>query len=101
MAKRMNNLEAPGDGQYFPRGQGLVDGNRLHSLVGMEKQLAHHLPEETGRAPHGPKRTSALGHGDVEPVHVSRRTRFPHYRSGAADMIRVAVSENEVLELIR
>src|SRR6202008_149367 len=27
MARRMNNLEASGDGQYFPRGQGLVDGN--------------------------------------------------------------------------
>jgi hypothetical protein len=34
-------------------------------------------------------------------MHVGRRTSFPHDRSGAADMIRVAVSENEMLELIR
>ena len=34
-----------------------------------------------------------------ERVHVGPRTGFPHNRSGAADMIRVAVSENQVLEL--
>jgi hypothetical protein len=32
-------------------------------------------------------------------VHVGPRTGFPHDRSGAADMIRVVVSENQVLEL--
>src|SRR5579863_4804681 len=101
MARRRNDFETAGDGQYFPRGQMLVDANRLHSLVGMEKQFTHHLPQETGCAPHGPKRTSALGDGDIERVHVGARTSFPHDRSGTADMIRVAVSENKVLELIR
>ena len=33
-------------------------------------------------------------------MHVGPRTGFPHDRSGAADMIRVAVSENQVLELV-
>jgi len=32
---------------------------------------------------------------------VGPRTGFPHDGSGAADMIRVAVSENQVLELAR
>jgi hypothetical protein len=32
-------------------------------------------------------------------MHVGPRTGFPHDRSGAADMIRVAVSENQVLDL--
>jgi hypothetical protein len=35
-----------------------------------------------------------------ERVHVGPRTGFPHNRSGAADIIRVAVSENQVLELV-
>jgi hypothetical protein len=33
-------------------------------------------------------------------MHVGPRTGFPHDRSGAADMIRVAVSENQVLDLV-
>ena len=37
---------------------------------------------------------------DIERVHVGPRTGFPHNRSGAAEVIRVAVSENQVLELI-
>jgi hypothetical protein len=41
-----------------------------------------------------PKRTSTLGHRDIERVHVGPRTGFPHDRSGTADMIRVAASEN-------
>jgi hypothetical protein len=58
------------------------------------------LYRQTRCRPHRPKRTSTLGHGDIEPVHVGPRTGFPHDRSGAADMIRVAVSENQVLELV-
>jgi hypothetical protein len=96
----MNNFDAAGDGQYFPRGQGLVDGNRLQSLVGMEEKIAHHAPQQTGRRPYRPKRASTLGYRDIERVHVGPHTGFPHDRSGAADMIRVAVSENQVPELI-
>jgi hypothetical protein len=44
--------------------------------------------------------TSTLGRRDIERVHAGPRTGFPHDRSGAADMIRVAVSKNCVLELI-
>jgi len=36
----------------------------------------------------------------IERVHVGLRTGFPHDRSCAADMIRMAVSENEVLEFL-
>ena len=32
-------------------------------------------------------------------MHVSSRTGFPHDRGGAADMIRVAVGEHQLLEL--
>jgi hypothetical protein len=32
-------------------------------------------------------------------VHVSSRTGFPHDRGGAANMIRVAVGEHQLLEL--
>ncbi|MGC1585090.1 MAG: hypothetical protein WA791_05230 [Rhodomicrobium sp.] len=58
------------------------------------------MPQHTRGRPHRPKRTSALGNRDIERVHVGSRTGFPHDRSGAADMIRVAVSENQVLELV-
>jgi len=33
-------------------------------------------------------------------VNVGPRAGFPHDRSGAPDMIRVAMSENQVLELV-
>jgi hypothetical protein len=90
----VNNFDAASDGQHFPNGQWLVDGDRLQSLVGMEEQLAHHSPRQTRRRRQGSKRTSAFGYGDIERVHVGPRAGFPHDRSGAADMIRVAVSEN-------
>jgi hypothetical protein len=41
----MNNFDAAGDGQYFPITQRLVNGNRLHSLIGIEEQPAQHLPQ--------------------------------------------------------
>ena len=65
----------------------------------MVEQLAQHWPQQTRRRPHGPKRASRLGQRDVERMHVSFRTGLPHDRSGAADMIGVAVSKNQVLEL--
>src|SRR5215469_17282878 len=34
----MNYFEASRDRQYIPRGQRLVDGNRVQALVGMEEQ---------------------------------------------------------------
>jgi len=40
------------------------------------------------------------GYGDIERVHVRLRTGLPHDRSGAADMIGAAVSENQVFELV-
>jgi hypothetical protein len=97
----VNYFDAAGDGQYFPIGQRLVDGDRLQSLVGMKEQLAHHAPRQTRRRHYGPKRTSTFGHGDIERVHVGPGAGFPDNRSGAADMIRVGVSENEAPELIR
>jgi hypothetical protein len=57
-------------------------------------------PAAKGCRRHWPKRTSTLGHRDIERVHVSSRTGFPHDRSSAADMVRVTVSKNQVLELI-
>jgi hypothetical protein len=45
----MNNFEAASDGQYFPSGQRLIDGNRFQSLVGMEEQVA--LLAATDQAP--------------------------------------------------
>src|SRR5580692_13187359 len=99
MPRSMNHFDAASDGQYFPGGQRLVDGNRLQSLVGMEEQLAHQPTRQTRRRNQGPKRTSTLGHRDIELVHVSSRTGFPHDRGGAADMIRVAVGEHPLLEL--
>src|SRR5215471_7008813 len=95
-----NNLDAAGDGQYFPSGQWLVDSDRLQSLLGMEEQPAQHLSQQTRCRSHRPKRTSTLGYGDIERVHVRLRTGLPHDRSGAADMIGVAVSENQVFELV-
>src|SRR5262245_38753537 len=100
MPGSMNNFDAASDGQYFSRCQGVVDGNRLQSFVGIEEKFAHHLPQQTRCRPHRPKRASTLGHGDIERVHVGPRTGLPHDRSGAADMIRVAVSENQVFELV-
>jgi hypothetical protein len=48
MPRGMNNFDAAGDGQYFPISQRLVDGNGLHSLVGIEEQPAQHLPNAPG-----------------------------------------------------
>jgi hypothetical protein len=100
MPRGMNNFDAAGDGQYFPVSQGLIDGNGLRPLVGIEEQPAQHLPQQTRCRPHRPKRTSTLGYGDVEWVHVGSCAGFPNDRSGAADMIMVAVSENQVPELV-
>ena len=55
MPRSMNNLDAAGDGQYFPRGQRLVNGNRLHSLVGMEKRVHIARRNRPGAAPMGRK----------------------------------------------
>src|ERR1700722_3230425 len=100
MPRSMNNFNAASDGQYFPSGQRLIDGYRPQSVVGMVEQLAQHSAQQTGCRPQRPKRTSTFGHRDIELVHVGPRTGFPHNRSGAAEVIRVAVSENQVLELI-
>lgn len=101
MRRSMNNFEAAGDWQCFARRQRLVDGDRLHSLLGTEEQPAQHLPQQTRCGCHRPKRTTTLSNRDIDRVHVGPRTGFPHDRRGAADMIRVAVSENEVLEPMR
>jgi hypothetical protein len=37
----MNNFDTASDWQYFPSGQGLVDGDRLQSLVRMEEPAQH------------------------------------------------------------
>src|SRR5262249_6392231 len=95
----MNYFDAACDGQYFPWGQRLVDGDRRESLVGMEEQLAQYSPQQTRCRRHRPETTSALGDGGIERVQVGFRTSFSHNGGGAADMIRVAVSKNEVLEL--
>src|SRR5215469_11755081 len=100
MPGNMNYFEATRDGQYFPRVQSLVDGNRIQSLVGMVEQVAQNSPKQTRCRRHRPKRTSALGDRNIEGVHVGPRTGLPHDRSTAADMIRVTVSENQVLELV-
>src|ERR1700722_11124674 len=100
MPRNMDDFDAAGDRQYFPRAQRLVYPNRLNSLVGMKEQSAHDLPQQTRCRRHGPKRTSTLSHSDVERVHIGPRTGFPHDGSGAADMIRMAVSENQVPELL-
>src|SRR5215469_13130486 len=100
MPRCMNDIEAASDGQYFPRDQRLVDGNRVHSPIGRVEQFTQHSPQEPRCRTHRPKWSSALGQGDIELVHVSPRTGLSHDRSGATDMIRVAVSENQVLELV-
>jgi hypothetical protein len=66
----------------------------------MEEQPAHHLPQQTRCRPHRPKRASTLGDWDIEWVQIRSRAGFAHDCSGAAEMIRVAVSKNEVLELM-
>jgi hypothetical protein len=40
----MDDFNAAGDRQYFPRAQRLVYPNRLNSLVGMKEPSAHNLP---------------------------------------------------------
>ena len=47
-----------------------------------------------------PRKPIRAGHGDIERVQVGPRTGLLHDRSGAPDMIRVAVSKNQVLELV-
>ena len=97
MPRSMNHFKAASDGQYFPSDQRLVYVNRRHSLLGIVEHLAEQS-SQTRRRNHRPKGTSTLGHGDIERVHVGPRTGFPHDRSGAADMIRVAVIENQALK---
>src|SRR5215475_1865936 len=101
MTGDMNYFEATGDGQCFPWRQMLVDGKRVETFLGMEKQVAQNSAQQTRRWRHRPKGTSTLGDRDVERVHVGPRTRSSHDSGGAADMIRVSVSKNEVLELVR
>src|SRR5579872_2098603 len=100
MSGTMNNLDAAGDGQCFPGDQSLVDGHRLQALIGMIEQLAQHSPQQPGRRRQRPKRTPRFGNRNVERVHVGPRTGLPHDRSSAPDMIRVAVSENQMFELV-
>src|SRR5215831_5893008 len=96
----MNYFEATCDGQCFPRGQRVVDGNGVQSLLGMEEQVAQDSPQQTRCRRHRPKRASTLDDRDVDRVHVGPRTGSTHDSGGAADMIRMSVSENEVLELV-
>jgi Protein of unknown function, DUF417 len=71
------------------------------TIYGTSAATPMRMPQQTRSRLHRPKRTSTLGHGDIERVHVGSRTGLPHDCSGAADMIRVTVSENQVLELVR
>jgi hypothetical protein len=64
------------------------------------KNTLHIRPQQTRRRSQRPKRTSTLGDRDIERVHVGPRTGFPHDSGGTADVIRVAVSKNQVLELV-
>ena len=48
MPRSVNNLNAASDGQYFPSGQSLVDGNRVQSLVGMVELFAITRPNSRG-----------------------------------------------------
>jgi hypothetical protein len=96
----MNNFDTASDRQYFPTGQRLVDGNWFHSFIGMEEQVAQHSPQQTRCRLQRPKRTSTLGDWNIDGMHVGPRTGFPHDCSPAAKMIRVAVSENQVLKLV-
>jgi hypothetical protein len=83
-----------------PRGQRLVEGNRLQLLGGMKEQIAQQA-NRTGCRRHRPKRASTLSDRNVERVHVGSCTGFPHDRGGAPDMIRVAVREDQLLELVK
>jgi hypothetical protein len=38
MSGSVNNFDAAGDGQHVTGGKGLIDGDRLHSLLGIEEQ---------------------------------------------------------------
>jgi hypothetical protein len=62
----MNNFEAAGDTQYFPGGERLVGGYRLHLLIGMVEQLAQHAPQQTRCPSQRAKRTSTFGHRDID-----------------------------------
>jgi hypothetical protein len=41
----MNDFDAASDRQRVTGSQRLVDGNRLHSLLGIEEQPTQHLPQ--------------------------------------------------------
>jgi len=94
MPGSVNGSDAASDGQYCPRGQRLDDGNRVQSLLGMLEQVAQNLPQQTRCRRQRPKWTSALGHRGIKRMHVGPRTGFLRDHSGAANVIRVAVSEN-------
>src|SRR5215470_3814709 len=65
----------------------------------MVEQVAQHLPQQTRCWTQRPKGTSTLSQGDIKRMHEGLRTGFPDDRGRATNMIRVAVSENEMLEL--
>jgi len=90
----------PAIGSVSPGVKGWSMATGVQLLLGMEEQVAQNSPQQTRRRPHRPKRTSTLGDRDVERVHVGLRTGAAHDSGGAADMIRVSVSENNVPELV-
>ena len=65
-------------------------------MLGWKKTLHITRRNTSGAGRQRPKRTSTLRHRDIERVQIGRRTGFVHHRSGATDMIRVAVSKYQV-----
>ena len=88
------------DGHLLVRKAGVDQRQSVVPLIGMKEQPAHNLPQQARCRHHWPKRTPILSHRNIERVHVGPRTGFAHDGSGAADMIGVAVSEYQVLELV-
>jgi hypothetical protein len=67
---------------------------------GWKNRLHKTRPNRPGAGIIGRKGAPVSGDRNVERVHVGPRTGSAHDSGSAADMIRVRVSENEVLELV-
>lgn len=85
--------------QRFAVDQGLVDADRLHPLARMPEQAEHDLVQQAGRGRHRPERPPAFGDGSIGGMHVGCRASLANKGGSAAELVRMAVRENEMLEV--
>src|ERR1700730_17584556 len=97
MARHVDHVDAARYRQRPSICKMLFDADRFHRFFRAPEQPEHDRVPEPWCRRHGPKRTPCLGEWHIERVHIGSSTCLAHDGFSAADVVRMAVSENKML----